>query len=389
MFPFSLYLPTRIYAGKDCISNLPDAVKGYGRNVLIAYGGGSVKRSGLLDRVKTLLSDYSITEFSGISPNPKLSTVKDGVSLCREKKIDFIVSLGGTSVLDCCKHIAAAIGYEGDPWDLVKDPSKIGDCAPIFAVMTMAATGSEFDGAGVTSNEDTHEKLLISSDRLFPVASFLDPVYTFTVPGFQTASGAADIISHVFEQYFVADGNTLTDGFCEAMLRTVVNNAPIAVKQPENFDARYQLMMASAFGCCGLLAMARTPSPWPCHAIEHELSAWYDVTHGAGLAIIIPHWMRYSLNENTVERFAKYGYNVFGIEKTSDVMTDAKKAIECTSEFFKNLGLPQTLSALDSRITAEHFAEMAEHVGHSWWDLKNSFAPIDRDGIVTILKNAL
>lgn len=389
MFPFSLYLPTRIYAGRDCVEQLPDAVKKYGQNVLIAYGGGSVARSGLLDRVKNLLCGFNLIEFSGITPNPKLAAVRAGVKICRENKIDFIVSLGGSSALDCCKHIAAAVAYEGEPWDLVTDSAKIGECLPIFAVMTMAATGSEYDGYGVITREDTHEKLEIMSENLFPAAAFLDPCYTFSVPAFQTASGAADIISHVFEQYFVAKGNILTDGFCEAMLRTVVNCTPAAIREPDNYDARYQLMMASIFGCCGLLSMARTPSPWPCHAIEHEVSAWYDVTHGAGLAVIIPRWMRYSLNRDTARRFARYGYNVFSIEKTEDPYADAMKAIDATAEFFRQIGLPDRLSDLNSAITDEHFKEMALHIEKSWSDLKNSFVPIDEDGILTILKESL
>ncbi|MDY6415393.1 MAG: iron-containing alcohol dehydrogenase [Succinivibrio dextrinosolvens] len=389
MYPFSLYLPTRIFGGENCIDNLPAAINSYGKNILVVYGGGSVKNSGLLDRVRNLLKDRMITEFSGITPNPKISKVREGVKLCRDNKIDVILSLGGTSVLDCCKHIAAAVGYEGDPWDLVKDPSKIGNCLPIFAVMTMSATGSEYDGVGVTSNEETHEKLMIASDKLFPVASFLDPTYTYTVSDYQTASGAADIISHVFEQYFVLDGNPLTDGFAESMLRTVFQSTPVALKDHENYEARYNLMLASAFGCGGLLAIARAPSPWPCHAIEHELSAWYDITHGAGLAIIIPHWMRYSLNEKTAVKFAQYGYRVWNIQNSGDVNADANKAIEATADFFRKIGIPASLKELDSRITDEHFEKMADHISKAWWDLKLSFAPIDRDGIVTILRNSL
>ena len=389
MFPFTLYLPTRIYAGKDCVENLPAAVKGYGRNVLIAYGSGSVIKSGMLDRVEKLLKGYNITRLSGITPNPKLEMVKKGVRLVRDNRIDFIISLGGSSVLDCVKHISASAFYDGDPWDLITAPFKIEKTIPLFAVMSMAATGSEYDNAGVISNEDTHEKLLVASDKLFPVASFLDPTYTYTVPDFQTASGAADIISHVFEQYFVADTNTLTDGFCEAMLRTVIENTPKAIAKHDDYESRFSLMMASAFGCCGLLSMARAPSPWPCHAIEHELSAWYDITHGAGLAILIPNWMEFSLNDKTASRFAAYAREVFKVNRSGNDLEDAKKGIMLTRDFFHKIGLPAKLSELDKNITSEHFEEMAKHIQNAWWDLKNAFAPIDEKAIVTILLKSL
>lgn len=385
MQSFDLFLPTKMVFGKDGINELPAKLAPFGKKVLLTYGGGSIKKIGLYQKVLELLKDFEIVELNGIEPNPKLETVKKGAALCREHNIDVILSVGGGSVLDCSKHIACATFYEGEAWDLVKDGSLITKALPIVDIITLAATGSEYDFGGVITNNQTHEKLAVQGDPLYPRISFCDPTYTFTVPAKHTAAGSADIFSHVFEQYFVSDRNTLTDGFCEAMLRTVVKNAPIAIKEPDNFEARAQLLMASSFGCCGLLAIGRSASPWPCHGMEHELSAFYDITHGEGLAIVTPHWMDYTLDKTTAPIFAQYGENVFGLAKEADVMTGAKKAIEKTREFFKSLGLPSTLAEVG--ITSEeYFEQMAEHVMNNWWDLKGSFKSIDKNAVLAILK---
>ena len=232
---YDLYMPTHLIFGKGRISELKDAVAGAGKKALITYGGGSVKRSGLFTRVKELLESAgcSVSEFGGIEPNPKITSVREGVSLCKDEGIDFVVAVGGGSVLDASKAICCGAMYPGDPWDLVLDASKIKAYLPLFDVITLAATGSEYDRTGVISNEETKEKLTIWGN--FPVTSILDPEYTMTVPANQTAAGIADIMSHTFEQYIVRDGNMLSDGFCESMLRTVTHFGPIAVKDPTNY----------------------------------------------------------------------------------------------------------------------------------------------------------
>lgn len=387
MHSFDLYLPTRLVFGRGRVSELPRLMEGRGKRVLIVYGGGSVKRTGLLDRVKAALSGFEVSEFSGIEPNPKIGTIRRAVGLCREKGIEVLLAVGGGSVLDATKAIAAGVSYEGDTWDLVLDHSKIGRALPIFTVLTTAATGSEYDAGGVISNPETDEKLPIMSPALFPVASVMEPEDTFTVPAFQTAAGAADIMSHTFESYIVKDGNELTDGFCEAMLRTVIENAPKAIANPGDEDARASLMMASSFGCCGLLSIGRTPSPWPCHGIEHEISAWYDITHGEGLAIITPHWMRYTLSPETAYRFTQYGVRVWGLDPKAGEMENARRAIDLTAEFFRKIGLHTRLSELG--IDEAHFGDMADHVLKHWWPLGNAFRPIDRDGVIEILRASL
>ncbi|MGN0916405.1 MAG: iron-containing alcohol dehydrogenase [Succinivibrio sp.] len=386
MYDFTLYLPTRILFGKNRIEELPEIAGGYGKKLLLTYGGGSIKKIGLYDKIKKLFKDFEIFELSGIEPNPKISSVRQGVEICKKEHIDFILAAGGGSVIDCSKNIACGACYDGDPWDLVLDCSKVGKSLPIFSVLTLSATGSEYDNSAVISNAETNEKLPLFGN-LNPVVSVCDPTYTYTVPAIQTAAGAADIMSHTFEEYLVKDGTMLSDGFCESMLKTVIEYAPKAIADPEDYEARAELMNASSFGCCGLLGMGRCGSPWVCHGMEHELSAYYDITHGVGLAILTPVWMRYSLNEDTCSRFANFGRHVFNLTGSDD-MEIARQAIECTADFFSSIGLPSRLGELG--IDDSHFEDMADHILSHWFgDFKNALRPLDRNDLIAIYKEAL
>lgn len=386
MQPFDLYLPTHLIFGKGRISELPEILRPYGKKILLTYGGGSIKKIGLYDKIKALLPDFEILELSGIAPNPKISSIRAGVEICRKHKPDLVLAVGGGSVLDASKHICAGAFYPGDPWDLVMDPAKTGKSLPLVTVLTLAATGSEYDNSAVISNPETNEKMPFYGEA--PRASICDPEYTYTVSAGQTAAGAADIMSHTFEQYLVKEGNILSDAMCEGVLRTVVKNAPIAILDPYDYEARAQLMMASSFGCNGLLCMGRTPSPWVCHGIEHEISAYTDITHGAGLAIITPHWMDYSLTTDTAERFAAYGEHVYKLPRRTNRMEGAKAAIIKTSEFFRTLGLPSRLS--DLGVGPEHFEDMADHVLANWFgDFQTAIRPVDKAGILEILNASL
>ena len=388
---YDLYLPTHLVFGKGRVSELGNLIKGYGKKVLLTYGGGSVKRIGLYDTVKKILTDAGceIFELSGIAPNPKIESVRAGVEICKKEGIEFIVSIGGGSTLDCSKAISCGAFYDGDPWDLVIHNDRIGRHLPIFDVITLAATGSEYDGGGVITNEETKEKLSVGG--CYPVASILDPEYTFTVPANQTAAGISDILSHTFEQYIVAEGSMISDGFCESMLKTVMHFGPIAIKEPNNFEARGEIFAARSFGCCGLLSLGRSPSPWPCHGIEHEVSAWYDITHGVGLAIITPHWMQWCLDTDpalVAPKFAQYGVNVFGLNPADGVEVNAKKAIEKTAAFFRSIGITQTLK--DFGIDDSHFEAMAEHVTTAWvGDYKYAFVPMDKEAVLAVLRASL
>lgn len=387
MNAFSLFLPTRLVFGKARVKELDALTQGYGTRVLLVAGSGSARRSGLIDQVKAALPGREIFELDGVVPNPRIDSVRAGVRVCKDKKIDFILAVGGGSVIDCSKAIAAGAVSELDAWELVVDSSKIKKALPLFTVLTLSATGSEYDNSAVISNLETNEKLGFASDFLAPVASICDPTLTFSVPANQTAAGVADIMSHTFEQYMVIDGNPVSDGICETILRTCIEYAPKAIANPEDEDARAALMLASSFGCNGLLALDRTPSPWPCHGIEHEISAWHDITHGVGLAIITPHWMRYSLNDKTLPRFVQYGVKVWGLDPKGDPMTIANKAIDMTADFFASIGIPRRLSEVG--VTDEHFEAMAEHVGKCWWSLAGALRPIDKDGVLEILKASL
>lgn len=356
---------TKVYFGKDQLCRLSQEIKPYGKRVLMAYGGGSIKRMGLYDRIMKELRDAGITvlELSGVEPNPRHTTVNRGAAICREAKADAVLAVGGGSTIDCCKAIAAACFYDGDVWDLVKGKAPITKALPIFTVPTIASTGSEMDKSCVISNSETEEKLGMASNLLRPTASFLDPTNTYSVSRFQTACGGFDIMSHFFDlNYFVnTEKYDLQDGVIESVLRTVVKNLPTALQEPDNYQARASLMWAASWAlnsfCTSGIQMA--PS---CHGMEHELSACYDLTHGLGLAILTPRWMEFLLNrDKTVAAdFAKFGVNVMGCALEADPEKGAQAAIRALKRFIRSdLELPFTLT--EAGIDDSRFAEMAEN----------------------------
>lgn len=380
---FNFCVPTDIRFGRDQIECLPEELKKYGKRVLLVYGGGSIKRTGLYEKVQTLLKEFEIYELSGIEPNPKLSSVRKGVELCKEHKIDVVLAVGGGSCIDASKHIACGAFYEGDPWDLVLDRSKVTGALPIAVVLTICATGSEMNSGAVISNEETNEKLEINTPLLYPALSICDPTYLYTLPAKQTAAGTVDIMSHVFEQYFQPnDGAYLTDRLAEAVLKTCVHYGPIALKEPENYEARSNLMWSSTVGLNHLLTVGKGGA-WSVHPMEHELSAFYDITHGVGLAILTPAWMRYVLSDETVARFAMYARNVWDIEET-DLYRAAQLAIDKTEEFFISLGMPSTLREVG--IDHSRFAEMAEEAVRTSGIASRSYVHLAKEDIVKIFE---
>lgn len=383
MQSFDYMTPTRLIFGRESILKLPEVMRPLGRRVLMTYGSGSIKRIGLYDRVKDLLKDFEIFELSDIQPNPKYDpSVLDGVRICKESKIDVILAVGGGSVLDCSKAIAAGAKYEGDPWDLISYKVKAQAALPIVDILTLAATGSEYDYFGVISRTETNDKIGYGDPLLYPVCSILDPVYTFSVSKKQTAAGCADAMNHTIEQYFVADSTLLNDGFCESMLKSLMVNTRKCLENPEDYTARAEMMLCCTYGCNGILSLGNSESGWPCHGIEHALSAYYDITHGEGLAIITPRWMRHILSEKTIDRFVKYGINVFGIDSTLPKEEIADKAIEATYAFFESIGIPMHLREVgidDSRID-----EMAHHIAVNE-GLDKAYAPLTEQDIKEIL----
>lgn len=384
---FDYMTPTRLIFGRDAIAKLPEVMTQFGKKILLTYGGGSIKKIGLYQKVLEMLKGYDIVELPGIQPNPKYDpSVLDGVRLCKEHNVEVILSVGGGSVLDCSKAIAAGAKYDGDPWDLISYKVKAKAALPIVDILTLAATGSEYDCGGVISRTETNDKIGYIDPLLFPVVSILDPVYTFTVSKKQTAAGIADAMNHTIEQYFVADSTLLNDGFCESMLRSLMTNGRKCLENPEDYTARAEMMLACTYGCNGILALGNSYSGWPCHGIEHALSAYYDITHGEGLAIITPRWMRHILSERTTDRFVKYGINVFGIDPTLPKQEIAGKAIDATYEFFESINIPMHLH--DVGIDDSRIDEMAHHIAVNE-GLDKAYAPLTEQDIKEILLESL
>lgn len=387
MVNFEYCTPTKLVFGKGVIEKLPEVMSGFGKKILLTYGGGSIKKSGLYDKVKELLKGCEIYELGGIEPNPKYTTsVLGGVKICKENKIDVVLAVGGGSVLDCSKAIAAGALYDGEPWDLItyKVPTKA--ALPLVTVLTLAATGSEYDWGGVISRTETNDKVGYCDPHLFPVCSILDPTYTFTVSKKQTAAGTADAINHVMEQYFTEPNSMLADGLCEAVIKSLMHNVKIALDKPDDYDARAELMVCCSLACNGILGIGNGASGWPMHGIEHALSAYYDITHGEGLAIITPRWMKFILSERTMPRFVKFGVNIFGIDAKLPEAEIAEKTIDATYKFFESLGIPMHLK--DVGIDESRIDEMAHHIAVNE-GLENAYAPLDEKSIREILVNSL
>lgn len=381
---FTYSIPTKVHFGKGQIAHLGE-LKDSGNKVLLVYGGGSIKRAGIYDRALEILQEAGLTvlELSGVEPNPRIESVRKGVEICKKEKIDMILSIGGGSVIDCGKVIAAGACSEEDPWELVLHPEKIKAALPLYCVLTLAATGSEMDGAAVISDLEKQEKWVTASESMKPVMAVMDPEYTFSVSRKQTAAGTADIISHIFENYFTnVKAADVQARFAEGLLKTCFHYGPVALKNPEDYDARANLMWASSMAINGLIQYGAEVA-WCVHPMEHELSAFYDITHGEGLAILTPHWMEFALNENTADKFADYGRNVWGIQ-AEDNMEISREAIRRTKEFFKEMSLPATLTEVG--INRTYFDIMAEKAEAG---CQGSFVELKKEDIISIFENAL
>ena len=382
---FTYSIPTKIHFGKGQITHLSE-LRESGEKVLLVYGGGSIKKAGIYDTAMKILKDAGlcVSELSGVEPNPRIESVVKGVKICKEEKIDMVLAIGGGSVIDCGKVIAAGACSEEDPWELVLHPEKITAALPIYSVLTLAATGSEMDKFAVISDLKKNEKWGTASEHMKPKMSIMDPEYTYSVSKKQTAAGTADIISHIFENYF----SNVKEGFmqsrmAEALLKTCIKYGPIAYNDPENYEARANLMWASSWAINGLLSSGNEVE-WCVHPMEHELSAFYDITHGVGLAILTPHWMEFALNEATAKKFADYGRNVWNLPMAEENMETARKAINCTRKFFRDMGLPTTLREVG--IDETYFDIMAEKAAAG---CRGSFVELTKEDIIHIYENAL
>lgn len=387
---FRFYVPTDIRFGNDRLkTELTDVLNTYGKNVLLVYGGGSIKKNGLYDQVISLLekNQNKVVELNGVEPNPRIETVRRGVALCRENEVDVILAVGGGSTIDCAKVVAAGFYSQEDPWDVIAGRKGFqGEALPLVTILTLAATGSEMNAGAVITNLATNQKLGVGGPSMMPKVSFLDPALTFTVPAYQTAAGSADILSHLFESYFnVTKGTDVQDFVSEGLMRAVIKNCPIALNTPDDYDARANLMWSSSLALNGLTRNGKH-GVWSCHAMEHELSAFYDITHGIGLAILTPRWMDYVLSEQTVTKFAQFAHNVWGIVE-EDPMLAAKKGIQATYDFFVSCDIPMTLPSVG--IDEEKFEEMAKQaVAHSTIKT-DAFVPLAESDVEAIYRDCL
>ena len=392
MLNFTYNIPTKIIFGKDELERLPKEILLHGKRVLFLYGKDSIKKIGLYDKIVSLLNgkDIFFTELSGVKPNPSISSVREGIKIIRENNLDFILAVGGGSVIDCAKAISAGVGYDGDPWDFLLGNAKVKNVLPIGTVLTLAATGSEMNGGAVISNEETEDKLAFGHPLLVPAFTFEDPVLTFTVSKYQTAAGATDIVSHLLEQYFTShEDEGLPDRLTEAMMINVINYAKKAVLEPDNYDARANLMWTSSLALNNLVTYGKKHGDWASHGIEHEVSAIYDITHGAGLAILFPNVLKYYLEKDIAEglpltKFLNLGKNVFNITD-SDEKTAAYETIHRIRVFFDSLDMPSRLieeNVDDSKI--EVMAKGAARKGTLGY-----YHMITEKDVLKILKNSL
>ncbi len=386
---FSFYSPTEFVFGKGTENKAGELVKKYGgTKVLVHYGSGSVVRSGLLDRVCASLEAAGLyfTKLGGVVPNPRDTLVYEGIKICREENIDFILCVGGGSVIDSAKAIAVGTPYDGDFWDFYEGKARIQKAISVGTVLTIAAAGSEGSGDSVITKEDGMIKRGAGSDLMRPKFSILNPQLTTTLPPYQTACGATDIMAHVFERYFTNTKEVeITDRLCEAVLITMVKEAPRAIADPENYEVRANIMWAGTVAHTGLVGVGRSQD-WNSHGIEHELSGLYDVAHGAGLAVIMPAWMEHVYTHD-VMRFAQMATRVFGCQMNfENPEATALEGIKCFRKFLKSIGMPINFAELGAK--AEDIPTLVEKFGigdgQTW-----GFVRLKKDDITKIYENAV
>jgi alcohol dehydrogenase YqhD (iron-dependent ADH family) len=381
-------IPTKVYFGENQLGHLGEELSKYGKRVLLTYGGGSIKKSGLYDTVITEIkkAGLEVYELSGIAPNPRIDSVREGAQICKDQRIDVLLAVGGGSTLDATKWMAAGACVEFDSWDFFSKWAPVEKALPVITILTLAATGSEMDAGGVISNPETKDKIGRMEEPLLPKVSFLDPTVTYSVSKYQTACGSVDIMSHIMEVYFNMNQDLyMLDCFMEGMMKTIIKYTPIAIEDPANYEARANLMWTSSWAINGF-ANGGKQQAWSCHPMEHELSAIYDITHGLGLAILTPRWLEYCLDDSNVSKYVQFGVNVFGIDESLEPMAIAKKSIEKLSEFFFNtLGLDDTFTKVG--IKKEDFQIMAQK--SCMGGTLQGFKPLEQQDIEKIFEMCL
>lgn len=362
---FTYYNPARIIFGRDTEAQVGREMKKLGSRVLLVYGGGSIKRSGLYDTVVRSLTDegLSYVELPGVQPNPRLGLVLEGIRLCREHQVDAILAVGGGSTIDTAKTVAFGVPYKGDVWDFFEGKAEISEALPIGVVLTIPAAGSESSDSCVITKEEGLLKRSAASQRMIPQFAIMNPAFTCTLPSYQTACGATDILAHLMERYFTQTEHVdFTDRLLEATMRTIINYTPMALEHPDNYDIRAEIMWAGTVAHNNLLNTGRI-ADWASHGIEHELSALYDIAHGAGLAIVFPAWMKYVCRAN-MARFVQFAVRVFDVDlafgETELIVAQGIRKLEA---YLRSIGMPVRLS--EAGIDASHIREMAEKATRS------------------------
>jgi alcohol dehydrogenase YqhD (iron-dependent ADH family) len=370
MKDFNYYAPTEVVFGENSEEQVAALVKKYGgTKVLVHYGGKSAERSGLLDKICGLLTEGGIAfkKLGGVVPNPRLSLVHEGIKLCREEGIDFILAVGGGSVIDSSKAIAYGVPYEGEVWDFYLGKDKATEMLPVACVLTIPAAGSEMSEASVITNEDGDVKLGYSNNLSRPKFAIMNPKRTFTLPPYQTAAGVTDMMMHTMERYFTKDDDMdFTTDIAEAMLRSIKNAIFAVLKNPEDYRYRAQIMWGGSLMHNGLTGCGVTDD-WATHQLEHELSGMFDVTHGAGLAAIWPSWARYVMHEN-LSRFVRFAVNVMDVPNDfTDPEGTALKGIEAMERFYHAIGMPINIKELIGKdITDEEIKEMTRKCSRNY-----------------------
>lgn len=392
MKDFIYYAPTEVVFGEDSEKQVASLVKKYGgKRVIVHYGGQSAKKSGLLDNIFGLLNEGGIEffELGGVVPNPRLSKVREGIALCREQKIDFILAVGGGSVIDSAKAIAYGVPYNGDVWDFYLGKATAETCLPVATVLTIPAAGSEMSESSVITNEDGDVKLGYSNNISRPKFAIMNPVRTYTLPPYQTAAGVTDMIMHTMERYFTHDDDmTLTDSVAEALMRTLKDSVMEVLKNPTDYRHRAQIMWGGSIAHNGLTGCGLSDD-WATHQLEHELSGMFDATHGAGLAAIWPSWARYVYKEN-VSRFVRFAVNVMGVENDfTNPEATALKGIEAMEEFYHAIGMPINIHELIGReVTDKEIREMVRKCSRNYTTTQGRFKVLQVEDMEAIYRMA-
>lgn len=387
MQDFIFHNPTRLIFGRDTLTHLKEEVPKFGKKVLLVYGGGSIKKNGIYDKTMAYLKEANVEvfELAGVEPNPRLSTVHRGVDICKKEKIDFLLAVGGGSVIDATKAIAVGAKYDGDVWDIITKKAEPTDALPLGTVLTLAATGSEMNCGSVITNWETKEKLGWGHPLVYPKFSILDPVHTFTVPADQTVYGMVDIMSHVLEHYFSPAPNVpYNERMAEGLLTTVIETAPKLIQDLENYKLRETILFCGTMALNGVISQGMR-GDWGTHGIEHAVSAVYDIPHGGGLAIIFPNWIRYNLDQ-TAPKMKQLAIRVFGVNPEGKNDREiAEEGIERLRAFWNSIGAPSRLA--DYGIDDSQLELMAEKAAGD--GKLGSFKPLDQQDVLQILKMCL